>query len=212
MQSNDVPYDVSIQKTHATVTLRPQLTEAEWDEVSRAGDDILSQINGHKPRALMLDLTPLEYMGSSLVAMIVRCWKAVQPQKQQFVVVSNSDVVREVLDLSGLAKMWSIVSTPEEGLKSLGISSATAGGESPAVHWGIILGAVALVVAAIGTGLWFAQPAQRSLATGLIAGGAVVGLLSGLGVMVLAQFQTRRVVGLGLVLISACAGVFRLMQ
>jgi anti-anti-sigma factor len=205
------PYEVSVQRTHSTVVIRPQLTEAEWTDIERAGDDILNKIHGSKPQGLMVDLTPLEYMGSSMVAMIVRCWKAVQPQKQRFVVVSNSKVVREVLDLSGLAKMWTIVPTIDDGLKSLGVSSGGSAGTSSAGKWTLIACLLGLAVAVVGMVLWFAQPGQRQLATGLIYGGAAGGFVLGLVGMILDETR-RRFVSLGVVLACAALGVFRLVQ
>lgn len=207
MTTRQAPYEVSVEKTHSTVTIRPELTQAEWSEIERAGDDILTKINGPKPRGVMVDLTPLEHMGSSMVAMIVRCWKATQPQKQGFVVVSNNEVVREVLQLSGLAKMWAIVSTPEDGLKSLGVSR----GGSGAAKWLLILSVVALVVAVAGLGVWFGMEGRRNLATGLIYGGALGGFVLGLAVMMLAAGK-QRLIGLGVVVLSVAAGVIRLVQ
>lgn len=149
VEKTEAPYEVIVEKSHASVTIRPELTESEWADIQQAGDEILQQITVAKPRGLLVDLTPLEYMGSSLVAMVVRFWKAIQPQQQQFVVVSNSEVVRQVLELSGLAKMWEIVETKEQGLKRLGV---TAGGNR-SKWWAVIVVAVVLVAAAIGIGL-----------------------------------------------------------
>lgn len=215
MQITDAKYKVSLQKTHSTVTIQPALTDAEWDEIERVGEDIVAQVNGRKPAALLFDLTPLNYMGSSTVAMIVRCWKALKQDNRSFVVVTGSDVVREVLELSGLSKMWTIVNTPEEGLKSLGISprraAKAAAGESSEGGWAAWLGVVALAAAGAGVGLWFAQPGERQVATGLIYGGAGSGFVMGLVVMMMSHSR-RKILGLGVVLLSAGAGVFRLIQ
>jgi len=148
VETAEAPYEVSVDRSHAAVTIRPQLTEAEWSEIQQAGDDILGQIQGANPRGVLIDLSPLEYMGSSLVAMVVRFWKAIQPQKEQFVVVSNSEVVREVLDLSGLGKMWQIVDTKEEGLKRLGVTSGTG-----VKWWAVVVAAVILVALVAGVTL-----------------------------------------------------------
>ena len=210
MQTTEVPYEVSLRKTHSTVTLRPALTDAEWSDIQKAGDDILSQISESKPKALLIDLSALNYMGSSMVAMIVRCWKSLKENKEKFVVVSDSDVVREVLQLSGLAKMWTIAPSTEAGLKTLGIKPES-GGSSGAETWGARIGIVATLTAIAGIIVWFAQPAQRELATGLIYGGAGLAFVLGLTVMMISQSK-RRFVGLGMVVMAAGLGLFRIMQ
>jgi anti-anti-sigma factor len=200
----DAPYETALHKSHVAITIRPNLTDADWSEIKRAGDDILSQIHAHAPKRILVDLTPLDYMGSSLVALVVRCWKEARPQVQQFVVVSDSEVVREVLHLSGLAKMWDVVETREQALDALGGAERNA-----AFLWITVLGAIAVLICVSGVGLWYASPPQRPLATWLIYGGAICGAVLGVTLMVRAD---RRYLGLVLVLISAGSGLFHLMQ
>lgn len=204
MATTEAPYELTVHKSHAAITLRPNLTDADWSEIKQAGDEILSQIHTHQPRRVLVDLTPLDYMGSSLVALLVRCWKEARPQIQQFVVVSDSEVVREVLNLSGLAKMWEVVETREQALDALGVAE-----RSGARPWLTILGLLALLICVAGVGLWYAQPSQRTLATWLIYAGAIAG--AGFGVTLMTR-PSRRYLGLSLVLICAGAGLFRLLQ
>lgn len=204
MTTTEAPYDVTPHKSHVTITIRPTLTDADWSVIKRAGDEVLAQIHAHKPQKVLVDLTPLDYMGSSLVALVVRCWKEARPDLQQFVVVSDSKVVREVLNLSGLARMWDVVETHEEAMEALGTA-----GRDGSRSWILPLGVVALVICIAGVGLWYVQPSQRMLATWLIYGGAVSGAILGVTLMTRAN---RRYLGLGLVLICAGAGLFRLLQ
>jgi anti-anti-sigma factor len=202
--TTDAPYETALHKSHVAITIRPNLSDADWSEIKRAGDDILSQIHAHTPKRILVDLTPLDYMGSSLVALVVRCWKEARPHVQQFVVVSDSEVVREVLNLSGLAKMWDVVETREEAMDALGDAERDA-----SRHWITALGAIALLICVAGVGLWYASPPQRPLATWLIYGGAISGAVLGVTLITRAN---RRYLGLTLVLVCAGAGLFRLLQ
>lgn len=72
--------------------------------------------------ACVVDLSALDYMGSSLVASIVRIWKAVKEKNGQMVVVTSSDRIHDVLKTTGLTKVWMITSTFESGVHALGFS------------------------------------------------------------------------------------------
>ena len=219
METTDALYKVSLLKSFSSVRIEPALTEAEWEQIERAGDDILAKIDasskgGQKSIALLVDLSALEYMGSSMVAMIVRCWKSLNPKKDRFVVVVGNDVVKQVLELSGLSQMWTIVESRDAGLKSLGVSPKQAAREEAGksdAGWPTGLALVSLLAAIAGIGLWFAQPQQRPLATGLIYGGAAAGVVLGLTIMFGARSR-RKVLGFGVVLLSVGASVFRLIQ
>ena len=219
MESTDALYQVSLLKSFATVRIEPGLTDAEWAQIESAGDDILAQIavsskGGRKPISLLVDLSALEYMGSSMVAMIVRCWKSLNPKRDRFVVIVGNNVVKQVLELSGLSQMWTIVESRDAGLKSLGISPKQAAREAAGKSdpgWATGLSLVALLAAVAGIGLWFAQPEQQQLATGLIYGGAACGVVFGLTIMIGAHSR-RKFLGLGVVLLSIGASVFRLIQ
>lgn len=204
MHTSEAPYELTIHKSHAAIIIRPNLTDADWSEIKQAGDDILSQIHAQQPRKILIDLTPLDYIGSSLVALLVRCWKEARPQIQQLVVVSDSEVVREVLSLAGLARMWNVVETRQEAMDALGIAEGNG-----SRRWITALGLVALLICVAGIGLWYMQPSQRMLATWLIYGGALAG--AGLGATLMTR-PSRRYLGLSLMLICAGAGLFRLLQ
>ncbi|MFO1093609.1 MAG: hypothetical protein U0992_09890 [Planctomycetaceae bacterium] len=72
-------------------------------------------------------MSRLEYMGSALVALVVRVWKAVQNGGGKVVVVCGGGMPQEVLRLAGLDKVWTIVTTYEDGLRKLGISGPSGG-------------------------------------------------------------------------------------
>ena len=66
---------------------------------------------------LLLDLTNLDYIGSALVALIVRLWKTTDEQHGRMIVINHNAAVREVLEIAGLTKVWTIVETREQALE-----------------------------------------------------------------------------------------------
>lgn len=204
MAATNINYHIEQNASYATITLLPSLNEAQWSDIEKAGTDITGRLNGMRSPAVLVDLTPLNYMGSSMVAMIVRCWKNVQSNKGRIVVICNNDVVREVISLAGLTKVWPIVETREAALKELGVSSAPGGvgGDGMIVGAGI----AAVVVGVVGAVMLLAPAGSRELALGLLFGGAAVGFVIGL-VTLMRSMTSARYWGLATVLGSVAVAV-----
>ena len=62
----------------------------------------------------------LTAMGSSMVALIIKLWKGAKEHQRRMVVVNSNRLVAEVLQISGLADVWTIVPTREEAIRELG--------------------------------------------------------------------------------------------
>lgn len=195
-------YHIEQNSSYSTITLLPGLNEAQWSDIEQAGTDINGRLSAMRSPAVLVDLTPLNYMGSSMVAMIVRCWKNVQSNKGRIVVICNNDVVREVISLAGLTKVWPIVETREEALQELGMSAS--GGSNQ--RWLIIAGIVAALAGIVGVGLLLTQTGGSALALGLLFGGAGAAFVLGLITLVLSD-NSGRFWGLGIVLVSVAIGV-----
>ncbi|WP_437205772.1 STAS domain-containing protein [Planctomicrobium sp. SH664] len=99
------------------------MTEASWSEIEAFGADVKAELESRTRPACLVDLTPLDYMGSSIVALIVRVWKVVQSRQGKMVVVCTHPMVLEVLRLAGLDKVWKIETNLERGVEALGIQS-----------------------------------------------------------------------------------------
>lgn len=107
---------------YAIVTLNPELHEAQWAAIDAVGTEFVKYFADKELTSVLVDLTKLDYMGSSMVALLVRMWKAAQATKGQMVVVNTSDMIGEVLQLAGLMSVWTIVDSREDGIHSLGFS------------------------------------------------------------------------------------------
>ncbi len=203
MTATGINYHIDQHGTYSAVTLLPAMNNAQWSDIEQAGTDIMGRLNGTRSPAVLVDLTPLNYMGSSMVAMIVRCWKNVQSNNGKIVVVCNNEVVREVISLAGLTKVWPIVENREDGLKALGVASSS-GGSGKLVA---IFGIVAALVGVVGVVLLLTGKVDLRVAQGLLFGGAGLGFVLGL-VTMLRTADPLRMFGLMTVIASAAITVF----
>lgn len=107
---------------YAVIAFPAELATAHMAEVRDAGLQIIEQLSTVREPACLVDLSALDYMGSSLVASVVRIWKAVKAQNGRMVVVSSNERITDILRATGLTKVWTIVGTFEEGVHALGCS------------------------------------------------------------------------------------------
>lgn len=102
------------------VVLNPMLADAPWTEVEAAGNHVLQLIREDSEPGVLIDLTELNYISSTMVALVVRIWKSVTAAGGRMVVVNTHPVVEEVLQIAGLLKVWEVANSREQGLKVLG--------------------------------------------------------------------------------------------
>ena len=143
---------------HITLTLRPSVTEASWSEIEAFGADVKSELEARPHPACLVNLQPLNYMGSSIVALIVRIWKVVQTRQGKMVVVATDPTVLEVIRLAGLDKVWKIAHDQGTGRDMLGVRP----GQDPVLSlpevtaatrkasiWSFVFGIVTVLVALV---------------------------------------------------------------
>lgn len=107
-------YEFETAKGYAVVAFKPALNNCRWGEIERVGTELKERLVALDRPVFMLDLTQLEFMGSSAVALIVKLWKTTQDGKGDMVVVNTSSMIDDVLDIAGLTGIWKIVETREE--------------------------------------------------------------------------------------------------
>lgn len=152
------PYTLIILRSHVEVSLHPPIGESAWTDIEKLGGEVVGEIKQRKQVRCLIDLTGLDYMASSLVALLVRLWKEIQAAKGEMVIVASHPVVRETLTLAGLDKIWEIHGTLDAGCRSLGVPPPTAREASSQSNskrknrW--IIGAILFVIAAIGISLF----------------------------------------------------------
>jgi anti-anti-sigma factor len=200
LATSDIYYQYEPQTSYDLVRLLPTLNSAQWSDIERTGGDLLQKLDASRTPALLMDLSEMTYMGSAVVALIVRCWKSLKARNGKLVVVCDNDVVREVLVLAGLDKLWPVVDSGERGLQELGIRKTLV---SPVVTRTLAL--LGLAVAVLAAGLTFTStPIDRHWLLSALAGGAGVGILAAL-YAILTRSAFGRPAGLGIIVACAAA-------
>ncbi|MGC1272220.1 MAG: STAS domain-containing protein [Planctomycetaceae bacterium] len=148
------------------VVLRPELNEIPWTDIERIGSGIVRRVESRPMPRILVDMAELDHMGSAMVALVVRIWKAVSEKQGRMIVVNRNAVVGEVLEISGLASKWTIVPTREEALAAVGAGGGTPssviGGETRTGVVLTLLSGVFLLLAVLGL--------ADALSDGLVAG------------------------------------------
>lgn len=210
-------YRLEMARSHAVLRLDPEMGSAAWGDIDRVGNELIASVNGQSTPAWLIDLSRLEYMGSALVALVVRVWKAVQNGGGKVVVVCGGGMPQEVLRLAGLDKVWTIVTTYEDGLRKLGISGPSGGssfdrgGMAGDAATGFPLLAVLSAICAVAAGVSLAmavsgRPINRDLIVAGLLGGGVAAAVLGF-VSVIKERSWGRIVG-GLAAVAGVAIAF----
>jgi anti-anti-sigma factor len=188
------------------VTLLPELNDKQWADIERVGTEIVDRLSTTQSPRFIVDLTPLSYMGSAMVALIVRLYKTVNGRNGQMVVVNQHELVQEVLKLAGLTKLWTIVENRDKAFAALGVKRRAVSAEgSPAEGGGnalLLAGIIGAVGAVIGLALQFSsQPlVSRKVALLIDVAFAALGMVVGT-MMLVNQTGARRNVGIALLAI-----------
>ncbi|QDV53872.1 STAS domain-containing protein [Gimesia fumaroli] len=119
MATEEVPYHITAVNNHLKVQLLPELNDSAWTDLETLGDSLLLELKDQKNPSVIIDLTALTYISSSLVAVVIQVWKLVDEQDGKTAILNTSDMVEEVLNISGLKKVWCIVPTEKEAITYL---------------------------------------------------------------------------------------------
>lgn len=179
------------------VTFLPQLNKIPWADIEQVGGQVVAKVTSLSAPKVAVDLSPLDYMGSAQVALVVRIYKVVKERQGSLVVSVNHPVVQEVLTLAGLHKIWTLVRSREEALARLGVSSF--GGESVS-PLPVLLGSLSAVAALLVLGAVFGRVVLPPF-VGTVAAIALsaVAFLMGLWTTIRSQ-GTRQMAGIGVLL------------
>ncbi|MBL4885273.1 MAG: STAS domain-containing protein [Planctomycetaceae bacterium] len=144
MTTNDAPFRFSAEGKISILELLPELNKVQWGEIEAIGTEVLGSLESQSQPLLIVDLTPLSYMGSAMVALIVRVWKMTKTKNGQICVICPHASVFEVLKLAALDKVWNIVDDMDEARAMVGAgrSSGSSGGSSAGV---VVIGLILLI-------------------------------------------------------------------
>lgn len=114
-------FDFQILPDHNLLVIYSGLNEAAWGDVVSVGTAILERLEHSRTSKLLVDLSQLDYMGSSQVALLVRIWKVLKARDGQMAVQVTSEIVHKVLTIAGLHTLWDIVPTRAAAQRALGV-------------------------------------------------------------------------------------------
>jgi anti-anti-sigma factor len=190
------------------ISLLPELNDKQWADIEKVGTELVDRLSTIKAPRIIVDLTALTYMGSAMVALIVRLYKSVSGRDGKMVVVNQHELVQEVLKLAGLAKLWTIVDSRDKAFASLGIKPGSVRRVSVGAPGGnglLVGGIIGTVGAIIGLALQFSSSpiVSAKIAQLIEIAFAMLGMVMGTMTLVY-QSGARRNVGIG-VLSFACS-------
>jgi anti-anti-sigma factor len=121
------------------------MNSCPWGEIERIGNDVLKDLEQINTPHLIVDLSALEYIGSAMVALVVRIWKLVKSKNARMVVVNKNPMVLEVFKIAKLDEVWEIVEFRQDALDVLGVTktSRSERRESNALLFFTLLAAIA---------------------------------------------------------------------
>jgi anti-anti-sigma factor len=206
--TSEPPYRFEQFDGYAVITFYPQLNDSQWADIERVGSELLERLKSYEPPKFTVDLSNLNYMGSAMVALIVRLWKSVKDRKKgRMVIINQHDMIFEVLKLAGLHKVWTIVRTRDEGVRELGVSGGRGVGAVGPAGEGNVLFTIAGIVAIAGAAAGLALLLSRSgilsarAAQLVVVLFAAVGLIAGM-LSALKDSGWRQKLGIGVVAAS----------
>lgn len=208
MTAVESPYRFEQTDRCSVIALLPELNEAQWADIEKVGNDLLARLNSAPSPTFLVDLSDLNYMGSAMVALIVRLWKAAKERKGDMVVVNRHELVFEVLKLAGLTKLWTIVDSREKGFAELGVSSRVFSSGPQAGPGLLVMGIIAVVGAIAGLWLQLSSPpvgTGAKLAKAIEFGFAALGLVAGTMMLVREGSQMRK--NIGIFVLVACVAI-----
>ena len=175
------PYRIETYQGVSVVSFFPDVGTSRWTDLERVSGDVLRQLRIDSASAFLVDLSALTTMGSAMVALVIKLWKGAQEHRRLMVVVNSNGLVNEVLKISGLADVWTIVPTREDAIRTLGTVTKPAA-ESADVLLISLFGWLALAGAILGL---INPPPTGSLSGPLLMQGCCAGIAVIAGVVTL---------------------------
>lgn len=112
--SESAAYEFEEGRGFTVIAFNPSIADARWGDIEEVSKAFQDRLSGSDKPIFLVDLTRLQYMGSSVVALIVKLWKSAGEKDGGIVVINSSSVIHEVLDIAGLTRLWTIVDSREE--------------------------------------------------------------------------------------------------
>jgi anti-anti-sigma factor len=117
--ADDEIVQIGVERGVTVVSFTPvglNLTESRMPAVVAA----FSQLGDPPSPHVVIDLSNVEFFGSSFIEVLFRTWKWVQQAADgQFALAGVNRYCREILEVTNLTSIWTIYSTREQAVAAL---------------------------------------------------------------------------------------------
>jgi anti-anti-sigma factor len=90
--------------------------------IEQAAKMVLDPLKSDPPAGLIVDLSGVNFVGSTFISFLLRCHVLVKKQGSELVLAGVSDRIRELLRLTALDTLWALYDTRSEAIEALGSS------------------------------------------------------------------------------------------
>jgi anti-anti-sigma factor len=118
---NDSPDAFAIER-HGDVMVivaLPALGSLDVSLIEGASALILQPIEQSSQPNIVFDLAQIDYFGSTMLVLLIRCYKAATAKGGQMVLAGPDEVVRHQLHLTSMDTVWPIYETRTEAIEAL---------------------------------------------------------------------------------------------
>jgi anti-sigma B factor antagonist len=118
--SDTDPIDVLSASGATIAVIRPNHAQIDETQVDLVNRRLLELASTTDQPVFVLDLTHVEFFGSSFIEGIFRVWKRLQGrQGSKFAICGLRPYCREVLEITHLDRLWPLYATRDEALAQL---------------------------------------------------------------------------------------------
>ena len=87
--------------------------------IHQAAKMVISSLREDPPAGIIMDLSKVNYFGSTFVSFLLKCYKYAKEQGSEFVLAGASQPALELIKLLDLETLWALYDTRKEALDAL---------------------------------------------------------------------------------------------
>ncbi len=118
--SDQESFDVTVVSGITVAAFRPSCSQIDETQIEQVSRNLMDLVGELEPPALILDMTNVEFFGSSFIETMFRTWKRLQGRDgSKFALCGLRPYCREVLEVTHLDSLWNLCPTRDDALAKL---------------------------------------------------------------------------------------------
>lgn len=112
-------FQVSVDRRVTVVQIdqaHPQLREVEVEHLT---DALVNTVQNADPKWILIELSHVEFFGSSFIELLLRIASRVQAADGKFALAGLTSYCREVLEVTHLDQLWKIYPTADDAVAAM---------------------------------------------------------------------------------------------